>query len=57
MATDAKLLYAFEDDGSVIKGFPMEGLPEFYYGKLKNNGHRYLILSKDGRKLIAYRMD
>lgn len=57
MATDAKLLYAFEDDGSIIKGFPMEGLPEFYYGKLKNNGHRYIILSKDGRKLTAYRMD
>jgi len=57
IATDAKLLYAFETDGSIVKGFPIEGYPAFYYGKLKNNGHRYLLLSKDGRTLSAYKLD
>lgn len=57
IATDAKLLYAFETDGSIIKGFPTEGFSPFYYGKLKNDGHRYLLVSKDGRKLSAYKLD
>ncbi|WP_134090981.1 hypothetical protein [Olivibacter sp. XZL3] len=57
IASRAKLLYAFEDDGSVSKGFPIEGYPSFYFGRIKNDGHRYALISKDGRKLTAYKLD
>lgn len=57
IATNAKLLYVFEDDGSIIKGFPLEGYPPFYFGRLKNDGHRYALVSRDGRKLAAYKLD
>ncbi|QNL50358.1 hypothetical protein H8S90_01650 [Olivibacter sp. SDN3] len=53
----AKLLYVFDEDGSIIKSFPVEGLPDFYYGKLKNDGHRYVLLSKGDKKLAAYVID
>jgi len=57
IATDAKLLYVMDDDGTIIKGFPMQGYPAFYYGKLKKDGHLYALISKDGHQLAAYRMD
>lgn len=57
VATNAKLLYVFDDDGSIIPGFPLEGFSPFYFGRLKNDGHRYALISKDGRKLAAYKID
>ncbi|MFC0321040.1 MULTISPECIES: hypothetical protein [Olivibacter] len=57
ITTNAKLLYVFEDDGSIAKGFPLEGYAPFYFGGLKNDGHRYALISKDGRKLAAYKLD
>lgn len=53
----AKLLYVFDEDGSIVNGFPVEGLPDFYYGKLKHDGHRYILLSKGDKKLAAYIID
>ncbi|GAA4797935.1 hypothetical protein GCM10023231_28210 [Olivibacter ginsenosidimutans] len=57
IATEAKLLYVIDDDGNIVKGFPMEGYPAFYYGKLNNDGHIYALISKDGHTLSAYRLD
>jgi len=53
----ARLLYVFDSEGSVIKGFPMTGLSPFYYGKIRNDGHRYVLLSQDGLTLAAYQLE
>lgn len=50
-----RLLFLFEEDGNIAKGFPVNGLPNFYFGRLKNDGHRYLICASDERTLSAYR--
>ncbi|WP_169719442.1 PQQ-binding-like beta-propeller repeat protein [Olivibacter sitiensis] len=50
-----RLLYLFEEDGSPVKGFPVNGLPNFYFGRLKNDGGRYLLCATNERTLSAYR--
>ncbi len=49
------LLYVFNTDGTVVEGFPTEGNPGFYYGNLHPDGRRYLICSKNDRRLHVYR--
>lgn len=50
-----QLLYVFREDGTLTPGFPTEGLPPFYYGKLETGGPTYLLVGKADRKLYAYR--
>lgn len=49
------LLYLFKGDGALEKGFPVEGLPLFYYGKINYNGDTYLLCMRRDHKLYAFR--
>ncbi|NGM60600.1 hypothetical protein G5B30_01600 [Sphingobacterium sp. SGG-5] len=49
------LIYLFEEDGSVMDGFPVEGLPLFYYGRINYNSGNYLLTMRRDHKLYAFR--
>ncbi len=49
------LIYVFEEEGNVMNGFPVEGLPLFYYGQLNYNSGTYLLTMRTDRKLYAFR--
>lgn len=49
-----QLIYVFNTDGTVVKGFPVSGSPYFYYGLL-NGGQHVLLCSKNDRNLYCYR--
>lgn len=49
------LLYLFNADGTLENGFPVEGLPLFYYGKINCNGDIYLLCMRRDHKLYAFR--
>src|SRR5690606_36198362 len=49
------LIYLFEEDGSVMDGFPVEGLPLFYYGRINYNSGSYLLTMRRDHKLYAFR--
>ncbi|HCN82526.1 MAG TPA: hypothetical protein DIT07_02745, partial [Sphingobacteriaceae bacterium] len=50
------LLYLFNEDGSFVKGFPIEGVPNFYVGNFMNNGFRYLICGDKSNYLYVYKL-
>jgi hypothetical protein len=50
------LLYLFSEDGSFVKGFPIEGVPNFYVGSFINNGFRYLICGDKSNYLYVYKL-
>ncbi len=55
IATVNGLLYVFNADGTLVAGFPTEGSAYFYYGNLHPDGRKYLLCSKNDRKLHVYR--
>lgn len=52
---ETNLIYLFNADGALEEGFPVEGLPLFYYGKLNYNGDTYLLCMRRDHKLYAFR--
>ncbi len=55
VATSAnQLLYVFNEDGTLVQGFPITGLSPFYFGTLQDAGRSYLLVDKGDRKLYAY---
>ncbi len=49
------LVYLFDDKGSLRDGFPIESLPDFYYGKIDYNSATYLLCVRRDRKLYAFK--
>ncbi|PRD47932.1 NHL repeat-containing protein [Sphingobacterium haloxyli] len=49
------LVYLFDERGSIQDGFPIEGLPNFYYGKIDYNSATYLLCIRRDRKLYAFK--
>lgn len=52
---DVNLLYLFKQDGQLMEGFPTEGQPLFYYGKINYNSELYLLCMRRDHKLYAFR--
>jgi hypothetical protein len=50
------LLYLFNDDGNLVKGFPVNGIPNFFVGALHNDGFRYLICGDSKNYLYVYKL-
>ena len=49
------LLYLFGDNGALVEGFPVEGQPLFYYGKINYNSDTYLLCMRRDKKLYAFK--
>ncbi|TDS16118.1 PQQ-binding-like beta-propeller repeat protein [Sphingobacterium paludis] len=49
------LLYLFDEKGNVIDGFPIEALPQFYFGKIDYNSATYLLCVRRDKKLYAFK--
>lgn len=49
------LLYLFGDNGTIVEGFPVEGQPLFYYGKINYNSETYLLCMRRDKKLYAFK--
>lgn len=49
------LLYLFNENGGLEDGFPVEGQPLFYYGKINYNSDIYLLCMRRDKKLYAFR--
>jgi len=49
------LLYLFDKSGQMVSGFPVEGQPLFYYGKINFNSATYLLCMRRDHKLYAFR--
>ncbi|NGM64885.1 PQQ-like beta-propeller repeat protein [Sphingobacterium sp. SGR-19] len=49
------LVYLFDEKGSLRDGFPIEALPDFYYGKIDYNSATYLLCVRRDRKLYAFK--
>lgn len=49
------LLYLFGDNGILVEGFPVEGQPLFYYGKINYNSDTYLLCMRRDKKLYAFK--
>ncbi|MBE8719717.1 PQQ-binding-like beta-propeller repeat protein [Sphingobacterium pedocola] len=51
----SNLIYLFNEGGSVVDGFPVEGQPLFYYGKINYNSETFLLCMRRDHKLYAFR--
>ena len=49
------LVYVFGENGGLVEGFPVEGQPLFYYGKINYNSDTYLLCMRRDHKLYAFR--
>lgn len=49
------LVYVFNSTGGLVEGFPVEGQPLFYYGKINYNSDTYLLCMRRDHKLYAFR--
>lgn len=49
------LIYLFSGDNTLIEGFPVEGLPLFYYGKINYNSEIFLLCTRRDKKLYAFK--
>ena len=49
------LIYLFDEKGGVYDGFPLEGMPLFYYGKINYNSSNYLLAVRRDKKLYAFK--
>lgn len=52
---NADLIFLFDNKGELVKGFPIEGQPQFYYGKINYNSDIYLLCMRKDRTLYAFR--
>ena len=50
-----QLVYLFDEKGALHDGFPVEAMPDFYYGKIDYNSANYLLCVKRDRKLYAFK--
>ena len=55
IADQENLVYLFNENGTLADGFPVEGLPLFYYGKINYNSGNYLLTSKRDFKIYAFK--
>jgi len=55
-AAEDNLLYLFNAYGNLIKGFPVNGIPNFYVGNFQNDGFRYLICGDIKNYLYVYKL-
>jgi len=49
------LIYLFDEKGGVYDGFPIEAMPQFYYGKIDYNSSNYLLCVRRDKKLYAFK--
>lgn len=49
------LIYLFDEKGVVYDGFPIEAMPQFYYGKIDYNSSNYLLCVRRDKKLYAFK--
>ncbi len=49
------LLYLINETGQLVNGFPVEGQPLFYYGKIDYNSEIYLLCMRRDHKLYAFK--
>lgn len=49
------LLYLFDSTGALEDGFPVEGQPLFYYGKINYNSEIYLLCMRRDHRLYAFK--
>ncbi|MFD1768282.1 hypothetical protein [Sphingobacterium suaedae] len=49
------LIYLFDEKGGIYDGFPIEALPNFYFGKIDYNSATYLLCVRRDRKLYAFK--
>ncbi|PWG80868.1 DUF3352 domain-containing protein [Pararcticibacter amylolyticus] len=50
------MLFLFEEDGNLFRGFPVKGTGNFNIGYLRNDGIRYLLSGTYDNLLQAYKM-
>lgn len=50
-----RLIYLFTKNGAITEGFPVEGQPLFYYGRINYNSDTYLLVMRSDHKLYAFR--
>jgi len=55
IADQENLVYLFNENGTLADGFPVEGLPLFYYGKINYNSGNYLLTTKRDFKIYAFK--
>lgn len=48
-------IYLFDDNGALLEGFPIEGFPSFYAGKIDYNSGNYLLVVRRDKKLYAFK--
>ena len=48
------LLYVLDDNGKLLDGFPIQGQPLFFYGKVNYTSGNYLLTTKHDFKIYAY---
>lgn len=56
VASGGNLIYIIDEEGMPLTELPIAGLPPFYYGRLMQDNHRYLVLGREDNKLYAYRL-
>ena len=49
------MIYLFDPKGNLYDGFPIESLPDFYYGKIDYNSGIYLLCVRRDKKLYAFK--
>ena len=50
-----RLIYLLNDNGSMVDGFPIEGMPLFYYGRIDYNSATYLLCFRLNHTLYAFK--
>ncbi|MGJ1287162.1 hypothetical protein ACR79P_12890 [Sphingobacterium spiritivorum] len=48
------LIGLFNENGNLMEGFPLEALPNFYFGKINYAGGNFLLCTKRDHKLYAF---
>ena len=56
ISSERRKLFLLNDDGTVAKGFPVEGTGSFYVGSIRNDGLRYLLCSRKTNYLSAFKL-
>lgn len=55
-SAQGNLLYLFDEDGNLERGFPVTGVPFFQTGSLDKNGIQYLICEDTNNYLYVYKL-
>lgn len=50
-----RLLYVFDSSGRLLEGFPIQGMPQFYYGRINYNSGNYILCYRNNHKLYAFK--